>query len=193
MPPQMASTLRGNVRMLSMIESPARASTATSRPSLSVTTSLTLRRGRSAGVVWIEAAAGIASLRAAGGIAVLCTLLGRTVIRGLRARFGRCGLFGGWRFRGRLRVSTRHHGHLLRGLDREVLVLEAFQQDRRTIDRISRPLPDIAAAVVDHHATGTVGRFFLRRRSLFVRWTAHILSNGLPALLTATMPVVWLL
>ena len=44
-PPQIASTLRGSARMFSMMDKPGRASTSTSRPSLSVTTSLTMKLG----------------------------------------------------------------------------------------------------------------------------------------------------
>src|SRR6185503_9081011 len=72
---------------------------------------------------------------------------------------------------------------LVRRFEREILVLEALQENRRVLDDILRPLPDAVAATVDDDFAGSIAPGLGCRRlaafDLLVGHSAHILSKGL--------------
>src|SRR5688572_13625629 len=183
--------------MFSMIDKPARASTSTSRASLSVTTSLTMRlaRVRGAGAATIANGEPRAAARRDGSARVVRIESAAAIAlwigfhRGVPLARLRGGVFRGFRVRvaGLCRLGASafivgfgagDNRDLLRRFEREVLVLEALQQNGRVLEDVFRPLPHAVAAAVDDDLARRLG---LGRRGLdilLVR-SPHILSKAL--------------
>src|SRR5262245_58381854 len=192
--------------MFSMIDKPGRASISTSRPSLSVTTSLTMKRsagsrprGRDyirrprAAVAARPLAAGVVRIESAAAIGAF-----RGLQRGMPDSRFRGGIFGGVRVRVAAQcgfgsrtvlggLAPLQNRDLLRRLERKVFVLEALQQHRSVLEDVLGPLPNAVTATVDDDLARSFGFGFGRRRlaglDVLLVCAAHILSKGLSTLL----------